>query len=72
MDQFVRSFPDLYVDTRYPIQFGSGDWMTVVAPTPRCRGDSPDSPNGNAASGRFEDRLELVELASYAAADLVA
>jgi ketosteroid isomerase-like protein len=30
MQQFLRSFPDMHVDTSYPIQFGSGDWITVV------------------------------------------
>jgi ketosteroid isomerase-like protein len=30
MQQFIRSFPDMHVVTPYPIQFGSGDWITVV------------------------------------------
>lgn len=30
MQQFLRSFPDMHVDTPYPIQFGSGEWITVV------------------------------------------
>ena len=30
MQQFLGSFPDMHVDTQYPIQFGSGDWITVV------------------------------------------
>jgi hypothetical protein len=30
MQQMVRIFPDMHVDTPYPIQFGSGDWITVV------------------------------------------
>ena len=30
MEQFLRSFPDMHVNTPYPIQFGSGDWITVV------------------------------------------
>jgi ketosteroid isomerase-like protein len=30
MQRFLRSFPDMHVDTPYPIQFGSGDWITVV------------------------------------------
>jgi hypothetical protein len=30
MQQFLRSFPDMHVNTPYPIQFGSGDWLTVV------------------------------------------
>jgi len=30
MRQFLRSFPDMHVNTPYPIGFGSGDWITVV------------------------------------------
>jgi hypothetical protein len=30
MQQMLRIFPDMHVDTPYPIQFGSGDWITVV------------------------------------------
>jgi hypothetical protein len=31
MQQFLRIFPDMHVDSDpYPIQFGSGDWITVV------------------------------------------
>ncbi len=30
MQQFLRTFPDMHVNTPYPIQFGSGDWITVI------------------------------------------
>lgn len=30
MQQMLRSFPDMHVYTPYPIQFGSGDWITVI------------------------------------------
>ena len=30
MQQFLRSFPDMHVNTPYPLRFGSGDWITVV------------------------------------------
>jgi hypothetical protein len=30
MQQFLQSFPDMRVNTPYPIQCGSGDWITVV------------------------------------------
>src|SRR5215469_15358568 len=34
MAQMLRIFPDLHVYTDpYPVQFGSGDWITVVART---------------------------------------
>src|SRR5207237_10533627 len=30
MQQLVRIVPDIRVTTPYPIQFGDGDWITVV------------------------------------------
>jgi SnoaL-like polyketide cyclase len=30
MQQMFRIFPDMHVHLPYPIQFGSGDWITVV------------------------------------------
>jgi hypothetical protein len=30
MQQLLRIFPDIHVNTPYPIQFGTGDWITVV------------------------------------------
>jgi hypothetical protein len=30
MQQMLRIFPDMHVNTPYPIQFGCGDWITVV------------------------------------------
>ena len=30
MQQMLRIFPDMHVYTPYPIQCGSGDWITVV------------------------------------------
>jgi len=30
MKQLVKIFPDIHVHTPYPVQFGSGDWITVV------------------------------------------
>jgi hypothetical protein len=30
MQQVLRIFPDIHVHTPYPIQLGSGDWITVV------------------------------------------
>jgi hypothetical protein len=31
MQQMLRSFPDMHVQTPYPVQLGSGDWITVVS-----------------------------------------
>src|SRR6266403_4755081 len=33
MQQMLRIFPDIHVFTPYAIQFGSGDWITVVTRT---------------------------------------
>jgi hypothetical protein len=30
MRQFLQSFPDMHVNTPYPIQVGGGDWITVI------------------------------------------
>jgi hypothetical protein len=30
MQQMLQIFPDMHVHTPYPIQFGGGDWITVV------------------------------------------
>jgi ketosteroid isomerase-like protein len=46
MQQLVRIFPDIHVETPYPIQFGSGDWITVITnATGTLRGDMV-LPNG--------------------------
>src|SRR4029077_17172765 len=29
MQQLLRIFPDIHVANLYPVQFGSGDWITV-------------------------------------------
>ena len=57
MQQFLRSFPDMHVDTPYPIQFGSGDWITVVThATGTFTGELP-VPDGNVipATGKAFD-----------------
>ena len=33
MGQMFRIFPDVHVHLPYPVQFGSGDWITVVTRT---------------------------------------
>src|SRR4030088_840944 len=30
MRQMLRVFPDMHVHLPYPVQFGDGDWITVV------------------------------------------
>jgi hypothetical protein len=50
MKQFVRPFPDVHVhNDPYPIQFGSGDWITVVSRvtgTFTARSARPRAPGG--------------------------
>ena len=47
MQPFLRSFPDMRVDTPYPIQFGSGDWLTVVTQATGTFTGEMTLPNGN-------------------------
>jgi hypothetical protein len=57
MEQFVRSFPDMHVNTPYPIQFGSGDWITVVTNITGTFTGEMTLPDGKviAATGRAFD-----------------
>src|SRR2546430_5392644 len=48
MQQFLRSFPDMHVNTPYPIQFGSGDWITVVTNATGTFTGEMTLPDGNA------------------------
>jgi ketosteroid isomerase-like protein len=47
MQQFLRSFPDMHVDTPYPIQFGSGHWITVVTHATGTFSGEMTLPDGN-------------------------
>ena len=47
MQQFLRSFPDMHVDTPYPVQFGRGDWITVVTNTTGTFTGELALPDGN-------------------------
>jgi hypothetical protein len=47
MQQFIRSFPDMHVDTPYPVQFGRGDWITVVTNTTGTFTGELALPDGN-------------------------
>src|ERR1700733_12134168 len=51
MQQFVRSFPDMHVNTPYPIQFGSGDWITVVTNVTGTFTSEMTLPDGKVAPG---------------------
>src|SRR5271165_724584 len=47
MQQFIRSFPDMHVDSPYPIQLGSGDWITVVTRATGTFTGEMTRPDGN-------------------------
>ncbi len=85
MKQFFRMFPDVHVDNDpYPIQFGSGDWITVIT---RVKGTFtgemtlPDgnviAPTGKAFDVEFGqtakwDGDQLIEIAAFWDSDLQA
>ena len=50
MRQLIRMFPDIHVHTPYPIQFGSGDWITVVTNTTGTFTGEMILPDGKAIS----------------------
>ena len=47
MQQLVRMFPDIHVHTPYPIQFGDGDWITVVTNATGTFTEEMTLPDGN-------------------------
>ena len=47
MQQLVRMFPDVRVHTPYPIQFGDGDWITVVTRVTGTFTGEMTGPDGN-------------------------
>jgi ketosteroid isomerase-like protein len=47
MRGFLGSFPDMHVATPYPIQFGSGDWITVVTHATGTFSGEMTLPDGN-------------------------
>jgi SnoaL-like polyketide cyclase len=78
MKQFFDMFPDVHVDNDpYPVQFGSGDWITVVTNvTGTFTGEMvlPDGnkvpPTGKAFDVEFAqtskwDGDQLVEIAAF-------
>jgi SnoaL-like polyketide cyclase len=47
IQQMLRIFPDMHVHTPYAIQFGSGDWITVVTRATGTFTGETVLPNGN-------------------------
>src|SRR3984957_1993400 len=72
MQQLVRMFPDVRVLTLYPIQFGSGDWITVVTNVTGTFTGEMTLPDGNAIAptGKAFD-LEFGQTTKWDAGRLV-
>lgn len=52
MEGMFRAFPDVHIDNDpYPVQFGNGDWMTVVTRATGTFSGELVSPDGNAIPG---------------------
>lgn len=52
MEEMFRAFPDVHVDNDpYPIQFGQGDWMTVVTKARGTFTGEMTLPDGTVVSG---------------------
>ena len=47
MQELVRTFPDICVHTPYPVQLGSGDWITVVTNVTGTFNGEMSLPDGN-------------------------
>jgi hypothetical protein len=68
MAQFFRIFPDVRVDNNpYPVQFGSGDWITVISRTTGTFTGEMILPGGNviAPTGKAFD-LEFGQTVKWA------
>ncbi|TML70864.1 MAG: ester cyclase [Actinobacteria bacterium] len=72
MQQLVRMFPDIRVHTPYPIQFGSGDWITVVTNVTGTFTGEMTLPDGNviAPTGKAFD-LEFAQTSKWAGDELI-
>jgi hypothetical protein len=73
MEQFCRIFPDVHVDNDpYPIQFGSGDWITVITHVTGTFTGEMILPDGNVVrpTGRAFD-VEFAQTSKWDADRLV-
>jgi hypothetical protein len=46
MQQMLKSFPDMHVQTPYAVQFGGGDWITVITHATGTFSGAMSLPNG--------------------------
>jgi hypothetical protein len=72
MQELVRMFPDIRVHTPYPIQFGSGDWITVVTNATGTFTGEMRLPDGNviAPTGKAFD-LEFAQTSKWEGDELI-
>jgi len=74
MEQMLRIFPDMHVySDPYPIQFGSGDWITVVTRSTGTFTGEMSLPDGNviAPTGNAFD-IELGQTSKWDGDQLIA
>ena len=74
MKQFFHMFPDVHVDNDpYPIQFGSGDWITVITRTTGTFTGEMILPGGNviAPTGKAFD-LDFGQTSKWQGDQLIA
>ena len=72
MQELVRMFPDIRVHTPYPIQFGSGDWITVVTNATGTFTGEMTLPDGNvvAPTGKAFD-VEFAQTSKWEGDELI-
>jgi len=72
MQELVRMFPDIRVHTPYPIQFGTGDWITVVTNATGTFTGEMRLPDGNvvAPTGKPFD-LEFAQTSKWEGDELI-
>ena len=72
MQELVRMFPDIRVNTPYPIQFGSGDWITVVTNVSGTFTGEMTLPDGNviAPTGKAFD-VEFAQTSKWEGDELI-
>ena len=72
MQALVGMFPDIRVHTPYPIQFGSGDWITVVTNVTGTFTGGMTLPDGNviAPNGKAFD-VEFAQTSKWQGDELI-
>ena len=72
MQQLVRMFPDIQVHLPYPIQFGDGDWITVVTNATGTFSGEMSLPDGSAVppTGKAFD-LEFAQTSKWEGDQLI-